>query len=84
MVETTTFHVTLAHTLARDTGHRAEGRMTGFDEAEIRRFESWADYNSAVDTDFRYDPQRETIGYDAAGVGMTRAMIRTCGWSSAG
>ena len=44
--------------------------MSGFDEAQIRQFESWVDYNSAVDTEFRYDPQRETTGYDAAGVGI--------------
>jgi len=70
MVETTTLPVTLAHKLARDTGLRAEGRMTGLDESAIRQFESWTDYHSAVDTEFRYDPQRETIGYDAAGVGI--------------
>ena len=70
MVETTTLPVTLGHKLARDTGLRAEGRMTGLDESAIRQFESWTDYNSAVDTEFRYDPQRETIGYDSAGMGI--------------
>jgi hypothetical protein len=46
--------------------------MTAISEAAIQRFETWADYNSAVDDEFRYDPQRQPwpVEYENAGTGI--------------
>ncbi|MGH3192534.1 MAG: hypothetical protein ACRDPY_41800 [Streptosporangiaceae bacterium] len=46
--------------------------MTAIIDAAMRRFESWADYNSAVGEEFRCDPRREPwpVEYENAGTGI--------------
>jgi hypothetical protein len=46
--------------------------MSAISDAEMRRFESWADYNASVDEQFRYDPQRQPwpVEYENAGTGI--------------
>jgi hypothetical protein len=46
--------------------------VTAISDAAMRRFESWADYNSAVSAEFRYDPRREPwpVEYENAGTGI--------------
>jgi hypothetical protein len=46
--------------------------MTTISDAAIQQFESWADYNAAVDEQFRYDPQRQPwpVEYENAGTGI--------------